>query len=1315
MTTPDNYALSQTGRRRAKADFFVAGGTLAPNVPSYVKRPADEELFDLALHGNFCYVLTTRQMGKSSLMIRTARRLQTEGIHTAIIDLTEMGTSVADTWYLDLLTELADELDLSVDPEGWWQERASLGYVRRFTNFLRDVILTEIKDQVVIFIDEIDTTLRLPFSDDFFTAIRATHNARAKDPAFARLSFVLIGVASPSDLIKDHSRTPFNIGHGIKLNEFTLDNSAVLQDRLEAIYPGQGHPIFNRVYHWTSGLPYLTQKLCQAITQAETEHWTKEQIDKLVEKLFLSEEARKETNLQFVQDSLREHPLKRHLLTLYRQVYEGEQIVEDERSPVQNQLKLTGLVRAEESLLRVRCEIYRRVFNQAWIKTNLPLDVDASDFFVVGGTVRSDSPSYVKRPADDELFELALAGKFCYVLTPRQTGKSSLMVRTARYLQQQSVRTAIIDLTKIGLVSVDQWYLNLLTELKESFGLSVDLAAWWQRYALLGPVKSFTNFLREVVLTEIEDQVVIFIDEIDTTLSLPFSDDFFAAIRALYNARAEDPTFNRLTFILFGVATPSDLIKDRTRAPFNIGQAIDLDDFSRENTRALQRGLKDIYPEQGEAIFERIYHWTNGHPYLTQKLCLAVAEAGNGMITDTQVDELVEKFFLSEETRKESNLQFIQDSIQTNPQRRELLGLYRQIHTGKTVPEDERSVLQNQLKLIGLVRAENRTLTVRNEIYRHVFNLKWIEANTPVDWSRRIAIISSVLAILLVGVMLFLYWQSQQDRAQAFIDDFRNTTDPNQRITNLAALFDLPGFGGQAQQLFYNELTPEERPALFDAADPQTVGPQLITVVQGLYTGLENNERDNALLQAMLRPLNKIDDPRSVNLRALIKQWLEGRNLFAQGEYEQAVTAYNFATSLNDRNPGIYFDRGVAYTALNKFDLALADFETALGLDANRQTQIERVVMKDPALYGTVVAEGPAHPALVAFVPTPTYTPTPTSTPTSTPSPTPTPTATASPTPTRPATSTPFPTPTTSLPDSTPEVIVTLPTNTSTPTSTPSPTPTSTPKPATIVYVQSNGLNHVLGIISSEGKFFTQSLHPLASAPAWSPDGTKIAFYGEPGLNGLGGVYAQGSGIWFFEIKPGTVRLLYPTEHIKNMAWSPDGIKLAAEIGPPNVPHQIFVVDTRDGKEISRFPGEQPAWSPDSQELVIKSCAPECGLWKVGFDGSGGKLLTNDSTDSYPNWSLTGPYIVFTSRFRTGDWEIYRLNMDNGILGQLTSRPGSDTTPVFSPDGVEIYFRTDAFGDWQIRVMAGDGSNERTLIDDVGPSDDWGLARPAVY
>jgi tetratricopeptide (TPR) repeat protein len=1311
LNPEDNEQKSRPNRRpRTRSDFFVAGGTLAPSVPSYVKRPADDELFDLALNSQFCYVLTTRQMGKSSLMIRTARRLQAEGVQTAIIDLTEMGTSEADTWYLDLITELADELDIAEDPETWWQERASLGYVRRFTNFLRDVILTEIKGQIVVFLDEIDTTLRFPFSDDFFAAIRATYNARASDPAFARLSFILIGVASPSDLIKDHTRTPFNIGQGIKLGNFSQDDAGVLQARLETLYGDQGEAVFNRIYHWTSGHPYLTQKICQAIAQSEEEQWSDEKIDRLVERLFLTEEARKETNLQFVQDNLDEHPQKRRLLNLYRQVYQGEEIVDDERSLVQNQIKLTGLVRVEDGVLAVRSEIYRRVFDLDWIKANLPIELDASDFFVVGGTVRSDSPSYVKRPADDELFNLALAGKFCHVLTPRQMGKSSLMVRTARRLEQQEVRTAIIDLTKIGLVTIDQWYLNLLTEFKESFKLSVDPEVWWQAHTSLGPVRCFTNFLRDVVLTEIKEQVVIFIDEIDTTLSLPFSDDFLAAIRSMYNARASDAEFNRLTFILFGVATPSDLIKDRTRAPFNIGQGIDLDDFSRENTRALERGLKDIYPEQGEAIFSRIYHWTNGHPYLTQKLCLAVAENGVGSLTDVEVDRLVDKLFLSDEARKESNLQFIQDSIQTSPQQRELIRLYRQVFTGGEVPENERSVVQNQLKLFGLVRVENGILKVRNEIYRHVFNLDWIKANTPVDWPRRIAIISTVLIVLLVGMIGFsLYWQSQQDRAQAFIDEFRSTTDPNARVTSLAGLFDLPGFEEEAQQLFYEELTPEDRLALFNSADPQAVGPQLITVVQGLYTGLENNEPDNAMLRAMLQPLQKVDDPRSVNLQVGIEQWLEGREFYDQEQYRQAVSAYDVAIRLNDRNPGIYFDRGIAYVGLGDFDRALADFEAVLRLDENRRARVEQVIINNPLLYDTVIAQGTANPAVAAIVPSPTNTPTPTATPTSTP----TPTSTLTPTPTVP------PTPTAAISESTAAPTQAPPPSdlpTPTATLTPLPTPTSTPRPATVVYVKGYGENHNLGLATSTGNLLNPDLHPLASAPSWSPDGTKVAFYGEPGFSDLGGIYAQGDGIWTLEIESYKLELFYSVEHVRNIDWAPIGDKLAVEFGPPNVTHQISVIDTRSSEEISRFPGEQPTWRPDGQELVIKSCAPECGLWKVGFDGGGGELLTSDSTDSYPTWSSTGEYIVFASRARHGNWEIYRLRLTDGDLLRLTSRPGTDTTPVFSPDGLEIYFRTDAFGKgWQIMAMSVNGQNERAVINDVGPSNDWGLARPDVY
>lgn len=54
------------------SNFYVTGGTLPQDAPSYVERRADRDLFDGLLKGEFCYVLTSRQMGKSSLMVRTS-------------------------------------------------------------------------------------------------------------------------------------------------------------------------------------------------------------------------------------------------------------------------------------------------------------------------------------------------------------------------------------------------------------------------------------------------------------------------------------------------------------------------------------------------------------------------------------------------------------------------------------------------------------------------------------------------------------------------------------------------------------------------------------------------------------------------------------------------------------------------------------------------------------------------------------------------------------------------------------------------------------------------------------------------------------------------------------------------------------------------------------------------------------------------------------------------------------------------------------------------------------------------------------------
>lgn len=93
---------------RMQDSFYVTGGTLGHDVPCYVPRQADHNLFDGLKQGEFCYVLTSRQMGKSSLMVRTATRLRAEGVSVAVLDLTAIGVNVTpEQWYDGLLARVA--------------------------------------------------------------------------------------------------------------------------------------------------------------------------------------------------------------------------------------------------------------------------------------------------------------------------------------------------------------------------------------------------------------------------------------------------------------------------------------------------------------------------------------------------------------------------------------------------------------------------------------------------------------------------------------------------------------------------------------------------------------------------------------------------------------------------------------------------------------------------------------------------------------------------------------------------------------------------------------------------------------------------------------------------------------------------------------------------------------------------------------------------------------------------------------------------------------------------------------------------------
>src|SRR5947209_131778 len=107
--------------------FYIVGGNVRPDAPCYVPRQADEDLYTHLRQGEFCYVLDSRQFGKSSLMVRAAARLRAEGI--AVISLSLQGRdegSTPEQWYLGLLLDMGDPLGLEEELDRYWQEHQRL-------------------------------------------------------------------------------------------------------------------------------------------------------------------------------------------------------------------------------------------------------------------------------------------------------------------------------------------------------------------------------------------------------------------------------------------------------------------------------------------------------------------------------------------------------------------------------------------------------------------------------------------------------------------------------------------------------------------------------------------------------------------------------------------------------------------------------------------------------------------------------------------------------------------------------------------------------------------------------------------------------------------------------------------------------------------------------------------------------------------------------------------------------------------------------------------------------------------------------------
>ncbi|OUD15658.1 AAA-like domain-containing protein [Thioflexithrix psekupsensis] len=360
--------------------FFAIGGAVMADAKSYVVRKSDQILYDNLRAGEYCHVLTSRQMGKTSVAKRVVDLLRHDGLTVVFMDLNRIGTNAgqlkAEEWYDFLMVQIGRETGLQREVEDFWYQDETLLFIPRL-HALFELLLLPRLGELVIFIDEIDLVKSFPFStDDFFLGIRSIYNARDEKPIFQQLRFCFLGATLSIDLIKNKEISPFNVGKIIILEDFNLKE----MELFKTVFSGEDKEkdeALKRVFYWTNGQPFLTQLLCKEIV--ENGEYSIKEIDAICQRLFFCADCR-ETNhnlsglIMFLEGvSQADEEIKSGMLDLYGRVLRGKTIKHDEFNPHIPRLRLMGLVKLNQNgVLQVRNRIYARAFNSRWIWLNLP-------------------------------------------------------------------------------------------------------------------------------------------------------------------------------------------------------------------------------------------------------------------------------------------------------------------------------------------------------------------------------------------------------------------------------------------------------------------------------------------------------------------------------------------------------------------------------------------------------------------------------------------------------------------------------------------------------------------------------------------------------------------------------------------------------------------------------------------------------------------------------------------------------------------------------------------------------------------------------
>ena len=326
---------------------------------------------------------------------------------------------------------------------------------------------------------------------------------------------------------------------------------------------------------------------------------------------------------------------------------------------------------------------------------------------------------YVERKADLQLHGIVEAmQRPGYVLVSRQMGKTNLLLRAKRKWENSRDLYVYVDMSNVAeseracfetlIDTAIDTHEEILSSLREK------IKDMRRVNITKSPVQAHNEELR-TLLKVVNGKLVFILDEIDSLTRTSYSDNVFSQIRSVYFSRVNYPVLEKLTYVLSGVVEPTEIIKNPKISPFNIGEKILLEDFTRKeySTFIEKAELQDF----GQKVIDRIYYWTGGNPRMTWDICYALQNKEGK--SEATVDSLVKEMYLT--SFDIAPIDTIRSLVKED---RDLRDAIIQLAYDKGDALSDKT--KGKLYLSGIVNYSDSEVKIKNLIIKESLSLNWL-------------------------------------------------------------------------------------------------------------------------------------------------------------------------------------------------------------------------------------------------------------------------------------------------------------------------------------------------------------------------------------------------------------------------------------------------------------------------------------------------------------------------------------------------------------------------------------------------------------